>query len=313
MTNDEAGARNRWLSHSSFAIRHSPFAMSFPPTTVYRTPEGLVAQRGDEFFRLAEREWDALFVAADPAAWLAAQVERAASDLRPVALLAPIQSQEVWAAGVTYLRSRDARMDESKEAGGGSFYDRVYGAERPEIFFKATPHRVVPPGASMKLRGDARWNVPEPELTLAISSRGAIFGYTIGNDLSSRDIEGENPLYLPQAKFYDGACAIGPVITLAVSLPPPEQVTISLMIERRGKAVFEGSTRLTSMARRLEELVEWLGRETSFPDGVLLLTGTGIVPPDDFSLAVGDVVSIAIAGIGRLTNTIGQRAGVAGT
>jgi 2-dehydro-3-deoxy-D-arabinonate dehydratase len=270
--------------------------------TVYRAPEGLIALRGDEFFRLPESSLDILFTEENPAAWLAAQIQRAASDVRPAQLLAPIQSQEVWAAGVTYLRSRDARMEESKDAGGGTFYDRVYDADRPEIFFKATPHRVVAPGASMKLRSDAKWNVPEPELALAINSHGTIFGYTIGNDLSSRDIEGENPLYLPQAKVWAQCCALGP--GLVVCHPLPRETAITLTILRGEEAAFHGTTSLAQMKRTLPELAGWLLRDNTFPAGCYLLTGTGTVPPNDFTLASGDEMHIAIAGLGTLVNTI---------
>jgi 2-dehydro-3-deoxy-D-arabinonate dehydratase len=276
--------------------------MSSSSITVYRAPEALIALRGEEFFRLPEPDFDRLFTEADPAAWLAAQLQRAATDVRPVQLLAPIQSQEVWAAGVTYLRSRDARMEESKDAGGGTFYDRVYDADRPEIFFKATPHRVVAPGASMKLRRDAKWNVPEPELALAINRSGAIFGYTIGNDLSSRDIEGENPLYLPQAKVWAQCCALGP--GLVVRDPLPRETAITLTILRGEATAFQGATSLAQMKRTLPELAEWLLRDNAFPAGSYLLTGTGTVPPNDFTLASGDEMHIAIAGLGTLVNTV---------
>lgn len=216
--------------------------------------------------------------------------------------LAPVDEQEVWAAGVTYKRSQEARERES--AGAARFYDLVYSAPRPELFFKATPRRVKGSGEPLRVRRDSRWSVPEPELALVISPRLQIVGYTIGNDMSARDIEGENPLYLPQAKIYDGSCALGPVITLAEAMPPPQEVTISLVIERSGEKVFEGSTSLDRMARSFDDLVQWLGRDNAFPDGVILLTGTGIVPPDDFSLAPGDVVSIDITGIGRLSNPV---------
>ncbi|HKB37808.1 MAG TPA: fumarylacetoacetate hydrolase family protein [Gemmataceae bacterium] len=225
--------------------------------------------------------------------------------LRDVTLLAPVDRQEVWAAGVTYKRSKDERERES--VGAARFYDLVYTAERPELFFKAPAWRVVGPGGRLHVRRDSRWSVPEPELALVVSPSLRIVGYTIGNDMSARDIEGENPLYLPQAKFYDHSCAAGPAITLAADMPPPEQVTIRLSIVRRGNPVFGGSTSLAAMARRLEDLVAWLGRETNFPDGVVLLTGTGIVPPEDFSLAPGDVVLIEVTGIGQLTNPIAQR------
>ncbi|MDQ3623449.1 MAG: fumarylacetoacetate hydrolase family protein, partial [Verrucomicrobiota bacterium] len=188
--------------------------MSLPPVTVYRIADGLLAQRGEDCFRLPEPNLDRLFAESQPAAWLREQLRQATPVLRPDELLAPIQSQEVWAAGVTYLRSREARMDEARETGGGSFYDRVYEAERPEIFFKATPHRVAGPGALVRIRRDSKWNVPEPEVALAVNREGAIFGYSIGNDMSSRDIEGENPLYLPQAKVYSACCGLGPGIVI---------------------------------------------------------------------------------------------------
>jgi 2-dehydro-3-deoxy-D-arabinonate dehydratase len=224
--------------------------------------------------------------------------------LKDLTLLAPLDRQEVWAAGVTYKRSREARERESE--GAARFYDLVYTAERPELFLKATPHRVVGPGGRVHIRRDSRWSVPEPELALVLSPHLKIVGYTVGNDMSARDIEGENPLYLPQAKVYDHCCALGPVVTLADSMPPPERVTIRLTIERRGDRVFEGATTLTEMARTCADLVQWLGRDNSFPHGAILLTGTGVVPPDDFALAAGDLVSIDISGIGKLTNLVEQ-------
>ena len=276
--------------------------MSFPPITVHRAAAGLVAQRGDECFHLPGAHLDTLFTQAEPARWLSEQLTGAIPTPKPVAFLAPIESQEVWAAGVTYLRSRDARMDESKDAGGGTFYDRVYDAPRPEIFFKATPHRVVAPGGSMRLRSDAKWNVPEPELALAINAHGAIFGYTVGNDLSSRDIEGENPLYLPQAKVWSQCCALGP--GLVVRDPLPRETAIELTILRAGATAFHGKTGLDQMKRTLPELAEWLMRDNSFPAGCYLLTGTGTVPPNDFTLRSGDEMRIAIAGLGTLVNTV---------
>ena len=223
----------------------------------------------------------------------------------PKDLLAPIENQEVWASGVTYYRSREARMEESESAGGGDFYDKVYSAERPELFFKATPHRVVGPEASVRIRRDSHWNVPEPELTLLISPGGKILGYTIGNDMSSRDIEGANPLYLPQAKVYDGCCALGPAILVAAE-PPAASTGIHLKIVRDGAPVFRGSITLAELKRGLEELVSYLYRESSFPNGCFLLTGTGIVPPESFTLAVGDRVEISIDGIGTLANLVEQ-------
>ncbi len=221
-------------------------------------------------------------------------------------LLPPIERQEVWASGVTYLRSRAARMVESEAAGGGDFYDRVYSADRPELFFKATPERVVGPETAVRIRRDSKWNVPEPELALLLSPSGAILGYTIGNDMSSRDLEGENPLYLPQAKTYDRSCALGPAI-LVTRGKLPASTAIDLRIRRGEKTVFHGSTSLAEMKRKVEDLASYLYRETSFPNGCYLLTGTGIIPPGEFTLAVGDRVEISIAGIGTLANSVEQR------
>jgi len=219
--------------------------------------------------------------------------------------LAPIEEQEVWASGVTYLRSRAARMSESEHNGGGDFYARVYNAERPELFFKSTPHRVVGPETAVRIRRDSNWNVPEPELALLISPGGTIQGYTIGNDMSSRDIEGANPLYLPQAKTYDKCCSLGPAILVSKE-QPPLSTSIQILIHRGEHPVFQGSTKLSDMKRTLNELVEYLYRESSFPRGCFLLTGTGIVPPDSFTLAVGDRIDISIDGIGILSNTVEQ-------
>ncbi len=227
-----------------------------------------------------------------------------ARPLDQVKLLAPIDEQEVWAAGVTYIRSKVAREEESAGSGASRFYDAVYTAARPELFFKAPAWRVVGPGEPVRIRRDATWSVPEPELALVVSPSLRIVGYTIGNDMSSRDIEGENPLYLPQAKLYDGSCALGPVVTLLGGLPPLDQTTIRLTILRQGRPVFEGSTHLGMMKRSFEELVGWLSKETSFPNGVILLTGTGIVPGEDFTLASGDEVRIEVDGIGQLCNCV---------
>ena len=224
----------------------------------------------------------------------------------PVAneIVAPIGTQEVWAAGVTYYRSRSARIEESKDAGGGTFYDRVYSADRPELFFKATARRVIGPGGNIRIRTDATWSVPhEPELTLVINPRAEIVGYTIGNDMSSRDIEGENPLYLPQAKVYDGSCALGPCVLLA-DIPLPKSTTIAVTITRKGGVVFTGSTSIAEIKREFNELVSYLFRDNTFPTGACLMTGTGVVPEDDFTLAHGDVVAIVIEGIGTLSNTV---------
>jgi 2-dehydro-3-deoxy-D-arabinonate dehydratase len=217
-------------------------------------------------------------------------------------LLPPLDLQEVWAAGVTYLRSKVARMEESE--GGGSFYDRVYDADRPELFLKATPSRVVGPGGDVRIREDARWNVPEPELALVISPTGRLVGYTLGNDMSSRDIEGENPLYLPQAKVYRQSCALGPVILLEEEPRPHREFSIRLSIRRGGQAVFEGETSTSRMKRRFEELIGYLMRDNLFPEGAFLLTGTGIVPPDDFTLEPGDRIEIASPEIGVLRNQV---------
>jgi 2-dehydro-3-deoxy-D-arabinonate dehydratase len=224
--------------------------------------------------------------------------------LEKVRLLAPLDRQEVWAAGVTYKRSREARERES--VGAARFYDLVYSAARPELFFKATVNRVVGPGDAVRIRRDSKWSVPEPEVALVLSPDLRLVGYTIGNDMSARDIEGENPLYLPQAKVYDACCALGPAITLAHALPPLDEVSIHLSIGRAGNTAFEGTTSLLAMARSFEDLIAWLAKENHFPHGVILLTGTGIVPPDHFSLAQGDLVSIEVTGIGKLVNSVVQ-------
>ncbi len=253
-------------------------------------------------FRQPTRLSDVLH-AADPGA-LARSLSEPGDGIavEQLTMLAPVDSQEVWAAGVTYKRSKEAREEES--AGAARFYDLVYKAQRPELFFKATARRVVGPGEFVQIRGDARWSVPEPEVALVVSPALKIVGCTIGNDMSSRDIEGENPLYLPQAKVYNGSCALGPVITLAEALPPREQMAIRLTIRRAGAVAFEGSTSVAAMARTFEDLVSWLGRDNSFPDGVVLLTGTGLVPPDNFTLGHGDEIGIEVAGIGRLVNVV---------
>lgn len=224
--------------------------------------------------------------------------------LDKVHLQAPIDQQEVWAAGVTYKRSQKARMEES--AAAASCYDRVYSSPRPELFFKATPHRVAGPGQPLRIRSDSKWNVPEPEITLVLNSHLQLSGFTIGNDMSSRDIEGENPLYLPQAKVYDMCCGLGPCITLAGKMPPHETIGIQMRILRGGKVEFAGATNVGQMARPFGDLMRWLGRDNSFPYGAFLLTGTGIVPNNEFTLHVGDVVEISIDGIGTLSNPIVQ-------
>jgi 2-dehydro-3-deoxy-D-arabinonate dehydratase len=240
----------------------------------------------------------------DPAALATSLVNQslAAISLDSVALLAPVDRQEIWAAGVTYKRSQVARMEESES--GASHYDKVYTADRPELFFKSQPHRVSGPGDPVRVRFDSEWSVPEPEFTLVISSAGKIVGYTIGNDMSARDIEGENPLYLPQAKVYNQCCAIGPCILLATGPLDMPGTKIALRIDRGGSEIFRGDTDLGQFHRKFEDLAGWLFRENDFPDGALLLTGTGIVPPDDFSLENGDTVHIEITGIGTLTNPV---------
>ena len=218
--------------------------------------------------------------------------------------LPPIDQQEVWAAGVTYKRSKTARMEESTTA--ASCYDRVYQSPRPELFFKATPHRVVGHQGHLRIRRNSTWNVPEPELTLVLNRRAELVGFTIGNDMSSRDIEGQNPLYLPQAKVYDQCCALGPCITLPDSMPPRSAIGIRMEVARDGETIYAGETGITEMARSFEDLIGWLTRDSSFPHGAFLLTGTGIVPDSSFSLQPRDVVHIDIDGIGRLSNPIIQ-------
>ncbi|MFO7168332.1 MAG: fumarylacetoacetate hydrolase family protein [Chloroflexota bacterium] len=231
----------------------------------------------------------------------AAQLSELASGQGRLRLLKPTDAQEVWAAGVTYERSRVAREEESA---GSGIYDRVYTAPRPEIFFKATPSRTVGPGEAVAVRQDSRWNVPEPELGLVVNPALELVGFTIGNDMSSRDIEGENPLYLPQAKVYARCCALGPVIACCDAIADPRALTVRLEIRRGGAQLFAGEISTGKIVRPYEELIGYLGRDNLFPDGVVLLTGTGIVPPDDVSLEAGDEVIIAIDGIGELRNPV---------
>jgi 2-dehydro-3-deoxy-D-arabinonate dehydratase len=273
---------------------------------LYRTTKGVFAEQGNQFFSIQSHSWDSLIVREDLSEQLDRLIQKSttASAPEPADLLPPIGGQEVWAAGVTYFRSRDARMEESKSVGGGDFYDRVYLAERPELFFKATAHRVVGPNGKVAIRNDASWSVPEPELVLLISPGGKIVGYTIGNDMSSRDIEGENPLYLPQAKVYDRSCALGPCILVSKE-PLPGTTEIQLEIIRAGKLEFSGATNLKELKRDPVQLVQYLYRNNSFPSGSFLLTGTGIVPPDSFTLAIGDEIRITIPPIGTLTNFVG--------
>ena len=222
--------------------------------------------------------------------------------LRNVKLLPPVERQEVWAAGVTYLRSKTARMEESKSA--ATAYDKVYEAARPELFFKSVAEKVVAPGDPVGIRKDAVWSVPEPELALMFNSKGRVVGYTIGNDMSSRDIEGENPLYLPQAKVYHRSCALGPVVECGMLEAEVRTWTIHLRVQRGPKVVFQGETSVGQIKRRFDELGTYLFKSQSFPHGVVLLTGTGIVPPDNFALQAADVVRISISGIGALENPV---------
>ncbi len=277
-------------------------------TILYKTETGSVLDDGGEFYQLPENDWDVLLNRNDHE-FVMTSMTRRSTRLREfdpqTDALAPIGRQEVWAAGVTYFRSRTARMEESKDAGGGSFYDRVYEAPRPELFFKATPNRVAGTGQKVRIRRDSKWNVPEPELVLVVNSLGEIIGYTIGNDMSSRDIEGENPLYLPQAKVYAQSCGLGPGILLR-SRPLESETKIEIEIKRRKKTVFKGETDLGQLKRSPQELVEYLYRDNDFPYGCFLLTGTGIVPPDEFTLAVEDEIRITIEPIGTLVNYVTQ-------
>lgn len=273
---------------------------------IYNTTSGPLVEHNNDYYSFKEFSFDALVNQPNLFKFLNQAIETKNAKQKPdleETLLAPIVSQEVWASGVTYLRSKNARMEESKDAGGGDFYDRVYDAERPEIFFKATADRTVGHGEGVKIRRDSKWNVPEPELTLFVNSSGQIAGYTIGNDMSSRDIEGENPLYLPQAKSYDKSAAIGPCI-LVTEEPISKETEIKLQIVREGKTVFEQATKLNQMKREFPELVEYLTYECTFKHGTFLMTGTGIVPPDDFTLTKDDIINISIDGIGTLRNFV---------
>ena len=272
---------------------------------LYKTRKGVVIEKDNKFY-LTNENWEA-FINDDN---LFKKTEQTLSSLKPGnkslvnELLPPIGSnQELWACGVTYLRSKVGRQEESKTSGGADFYAKVYEAERPEVFFKSTPHRIVGHNAFVRIRKDSTWDVPEPELTLVVSSSGKIVGYTIGNDMSSRSIEGENPLYLPQAKTYDGCAALGPCIYVT-DKPLDTSTMISLEINRDNKKVFEGSVAINQIKRKLEELVSFVYRECSFPFGCLIMTGTGIVPANDFTLQSGDHIKIAIDNIGELVNTV---------
>ena len=271
---------------------------------LYRTKQGIAIENGSGIYLLQEN-WDQ-FINDDN---LLSKAQEKIKGLSPQSslpedIVAPVGSaQELWACGVTYLRSKVGRQEESKGAGGGDFYARVYEAERPEVFFKATPNRIVGPGEKVRIRKDSTWDVPEPELTLVVASSGKIVGYTIGNDMSSRSIEGENPLYLPQAKTYDRCAAVGPCIYVTEeSLSDDTQ--IHLEINRDGKTAFKGSVAISQMKRKPKELVSYVFKECSFPNGCLIMTGTGIVPESDFTLKSGDEIKISIDGIGTLINEV---------
>ncbi len=276
---------------------------------LYKTSKGNLLQYNGQLYQNYQ-DWDTLVNQDDLHAHLVSLLpvcdrltEKAFQEIIQQYLLPPVGTQELWAAGVTYLRSRDARMEESKQSGGADFYQKVYDAERPELFFKAIPQRIVGHGTTVNIRKDSTWNVPEPELTLLINSTGNIQAYTIGNDMSSRSIEGENPLYLPQAKSYERSAALGPCLFIPKqSIDPGTAITI--VIARNNATVFEGTIQLHRMKRSLPELAGYLFRECDFPSGALLMTGTGIVPPDDFTLSAGDIISISIDNIGTLTNTV---------
>lgn len=274
---------------------------------IYKTTEGILLEKGQNRFLLENQNWDA-FINDDSLLRKAENLTQTlpatkARALNEETILPPVQSQELWACGVTYLRSKIGRQEESKDAGGGDFYAKVYEASRPEVFFKATPHRVVGHGGKVAIRKDSTWDVPEPELTLVVTSSGKIVGYTIGNDMSSRSIEGENPLYLPQAKTYDGCAALGPCVY--VTDEPLDKATgIQLIISREGKTVFEGAIAISQIKRSFEELVSFVYRECSFPAGCLIMTGTGIVPPNEFTLKAADEIRISIDNIGTLVNTV---------
>ena len=271
--------------------------------SIYRTEAGSTIEKEGSCILSANFCFDSLFSSDDPLEYVQSQyLSGNAAKIPNGSLMPPIGHQEIWAAGVTYFRSRDARMEESESSGGDRFYDMVYDADRPELFFKATAERTRGHGDKVCIRSDSSWDVPEPELTLAINSNGKIFGYTVGNDMSSRSIEGENPLYLPQAKVYRGSCAVGPC--LVVGAAPAKEAMISVKIKRSGEEVFSGSTEVSQIKRGFDELAEFLFRENEFPKGALLMTGTGVVPDSDFTLSSGDVITITIDGIGTLENQV---------
>ncbi|WP_184541936.1 fumarylacetoacetate hydrolase family protein [Mucilaginibacter sp. FT3.2] len=275
---------------------------------IYNTTRGIIVNHNEQYFLSEEQNWNVFVNRSNLFEAVSNELQHLKAndqlqELITSALLVPIADQEVWASGVTYFRSREARIEESKDAKGGDFYTRVYDAERPELFFKAPAHRTVGPGGEVRIRKDSKWNVPEPELTLFICSAGTIEGYTIGNDMSSRDIEGENPLYLPQAKSYNGAAALGPCL-LVQEKPINPDTRINMEIIRDFAVVFSDHISINQMKRKHTELVSYLFRELDFPHGVFLMTGTGIIPHDDFTLHAGDLVKITIAEIGTLINTV---------
>lgn len=275
---------------------------------LYRTKLGALLEVDGQSYRVPCESWDALinndalYQDLKTAIPTLSVVETAQDEIDNM-LLAPVQSQEIWASGVTYLRSKQGRQEESGASGGADFYQRVYEAERPELFFKATAARTSANGETIRVRKDSTWDVPEPELVLVITASGKIIGYTVGNDVSSRSIEGENPLYLPQAKTYDGCAAVGPCVLLTEHALNPE-TRIHLRIMRAGATMFSDSIAINQITRKFEDLAEFLYRECSFPHGALLMTGTGIVPESGFTLTSQDVVRIEIDGIGVLTNVV---------
>jgi 2-dehydro-3-deoxy-D-arabinonate dehydratase len=272
---------------------------------IYKTKAGIVIETGEQFHLLKNESWDS-FINDDGLYQKASKLisSLAAGGKELIAeVLAPVGNQELWACGVTYLRSKVGRQEESKLSGGADFYAKVYEAERPEVFFKSTAHRIVGHKAKVNIRKDSTWDVPEPELTLVVTSSGKIIGYTIGNDMSSRSIEGENPLYLPQAKTYDACAAVGPCIYVTEEPLSPDTM-ISININRNNKMIFEGSVTISQMKRTVQELVSFVYRACSFPDGCLIMTGTGIVPGNDFTLKSGDEINISIDNIGKLINFV---------
>ena len=275
---------------------------------VYKTIRGIVIEKDQQYYVEKNEHWDA-FINDDN---IHDKIEKMVSSMQPdpkgeqlikYELQVPMNKQELWGCGVTYLKSKTGRQEEAKDSGGGDFYAKVYEAERPEVFFKANLLRVSASGGKVNIRKDSTWDVPEPELTLSVTSNGKIVGYTIGNDMSSRSIEGENPLYLPQAKTYDGCASVGPGIYITKQ-PLLPSTQIQLQIYREYNKVFEGATSISSIKRKFTELVAWLYKECSFPYGSLLMTGTGIVPPSDFTLQHGDEIRITIEPIGTLINTV---------